>query len=53
MLFKITACKKPIVEVITSAKSEDPDIYYRKYKNIFESWEPQKVNYIAYYRNSI
>lgn len=44
--FNITASSSPVIELITTAGSEDPGETFREYRDIFESYGKCKVNHI-------
>lgn len=44
--FNITASTAPVIELISTAGSEDPDETFREYRDIFESYGKCKVNHI-------
>lgn len=44
--FNITAAKAPLIELITTAGSEDPDDTFKEYQDVFESYGKCRVNHI-------
>ena len=44
--FKITPSNAPVIELITTAGSEDPENTFKEYKEIFESYGKCRVNHI-------